>query len=205
MRTIKHEEIGGGSTHARKIIIDACELSTGEFEAMALDEDGEELTGHKAHNEDSITEAFYNLINQYAEPLQKAIYCAGLVPGEKYTLAYCNEFGFPVTQKITLSSVQLTTYAQYSDCVRLVFKPYRKRTKYAKTFYNTTLLIFEGWQDLPENFGYTVERETEDCTVRKSNYTCFDSRYIDDMEKVLKNPIVAYRNYEIGVNSKIYA
>lgn len=205
MRTIKHEEIGGGYTHARKIIIDACESSTGEFKAMALDEDGEELTGHKAHDEDSITEAFYNLINQYAEPLQKTVYCARLVPGGKYTLAYCNEFGFPVAQKITLDSVQLTSYAQFSDCVRLAFIPYCKRTKYTKTFYNTSLLIFEGWQDLPKNFGFTVKRETADCTMLKSNYSCFDSHYIDDIEKILKNPVVVYKNYKTGVNGKIYA
>lgn len=205
MRIIRHVELGGKHSGRKKIIIDACELSTGEFEAMALDEDGEELTGHKAHNEDSITEAFYNLINQYAEPLQKAIYCAGLVPCGKYTLAYCNEFGFPVVQKITLDSVQLTTYAQFSDCVRLVFVPYRKRTMYAKTFYNTSVLIFKGWQDLPENFGFTVEKETADCTMRKSNYSCFDSHYIDDMEKVLKNPVVVYKDYKTGVNGKTYA
>lgn len=205
MRTIRHEEIGGGHTHTRKIIIDACEFSTGEFEAMVLTDDGEELAGYAAYDEDSITDVFYNLVEQYTEPLQKAVYCAGLVPGEKYTLAYCNEFGFPVTQKITLDSVQLATYAQYSDCVRLVFKPYRKRTKYAKTFYNTSLLIFEGWQDLPENFGFTVERETADCTMLKSNYSCFDSRYIDDMEKVLKHLVVIYKNYKTGVNGKVYA
>lgn len=205
MRTIKHEEIGGGYSGKRKIIIDACELSIGEFEAMALYEDGEELFGHETYDEDSIIDIFYNLIGQYAEPLQKSVYCAGLVSGGKYTLAYCNEFGFPVVQKITLDSVQLTTYAQYSDCVRLVFTPYRKRTMYAKTFYNTSLLIFEGWQDLPENFGFTVERETADCTMRKGNYACFDSHYIDDLEKVLKNPIVVYKNYKTDVNEKIYA
>ena len=205
MRTIKHEEICAGHMHTRKIIIDACEFSPGEFEAMALNEDGEELAKYEADDEDSIIDAFYNLVGQYAKPLQKAVYCARLVPSGKYTLAYCNEFGFPVVQKITLDSVQLTTYAQFSDCVRLVFVPYRKRTMYAKTFYNTSVLIFKGWQDLPENFGFTVERETADCTMRKSNYSCFDSHYIDDMEKVLKNPVVVYKNYKTGVNGKTYA
>lgn len=205
MRTIKHEEIGGEYSGKKKIIIDACEFSTGEFEAMVLDEEGEELAGYTARDKDSIIDMFHDLVNQYAEPLQKAVYGAGLVSGRKYTLAYCNEFGFPVAQKITLYSVQLTTYAQFSDCVRFVFTPYRKRTMYAETFYDTSLMIFKGWQDLPENFGYTVEQETEDCTLRKGNYTCFDSHYIDDMEKVLKNPIVIYKNYKTGVNGKIYA
>lgn len=205
MKTIKHEEIGGGNSGKKKIIIDACEFSTGDFEVMVLDEDGEELAGYTARDKDSIIDMFHDFVERYAEPLQKGIYSAGLVLGRKYTLAYCNEFGFPVIQKITLNSVQLTTYAQFSDCVRFVFTPYRKRTIYAKTFYNTSLIIFEGWQELPENFGYTVEKETKNCTVRKSNYTCFDSRYIDDMEKVLKNPIAIYKNYKTGENGKIYA
>lgn len=205
MRIIKHEEIGGGYSGKRKIIIDACQLSTGEFEAKALDVNGNELDGDEAQDEDSIIDIFHTLINKYASPLQKAVYGSGLVAGGKYILAYCNDFGFPVAQKITFERLNLCTYAQFSDCVELIFTPYRKRSKYRKILHDSSILVFEGWQDLPENFGYTVERETEDCTVRKSNYTCFDSRYIDDIEKVLKNPIVAYRNYEIGVNGKIYA
>lgn len=205
MGTIKHEEIGGGHSGKKKIIIDACELSTGEFEAMVLDEYGNELAGYTAHNEDSIIDVFYSLVNQYAEPLQKAIYSAGLVSGRKYTFAYCNEFGFPVAQKITFERLKLCTYAQFSDCVELIFTPYHKRSKYRKILHDSSVLVFEGWQDLPENFGYTVEQETKDCTVRKSNYTCFDSHYIDDMEKVLKNPIVIYKNYKTGENGKIYA
>lgn len=205
MRKIKHEEIGGGYSGKIKIIISACELSTGNFEAMVLDKDGEELASYGASDEKSIIDIFYNMVERYAEPFQKSVYCAGLVSGEKYTLVYYNEFGFPVAQKITFNSVQLTTYAQHSDCVQLVFTPYRKKTMYTKTFYNTSLLIFEGWQDLPENFGYTMERKAGGCTIRKSNYTCFNSRYIDDIEKVLKNPVVVYKNYKTGVNGKIYA
>lgn len=205
MRTIKHEEIGGGYSGKKKITIDACEFSTGEFEALVLDEAVEKLAGYTARDKDSITDVFYNFVERYTEPLQKAVYCARLVPNEKYTLAYCNEFGFPVIQKITLNSVQLTTYAQFSDCVRFVFAPYRKRTMYAKVFYDTSLLVFEGWQDLPKDFGFTMVRETANCTTRKSNYACFDSHYIDDVERILKNPIVVYKNYKTGVNGKIYA
>lgn len=41
-RTIKHEELKGGYTMGKKIIIDACEIF-GEFEIMAMYENGEEL------------------------------------------------------------------------------------------------------------------------------------------------------------------
>ena len=43
MKTLKHEEIGGDYSNKRKIIIDACEISSGEFSVMALYENGEEL------------------------------------------------------------------------------------------------------------------------------------------------------------------
>lgn len=204
MRTINHQEIGGGFTHTRNIIIDTCQLSENEFETMVLINE-EEVDCITSITESEAITAFHSLIQKYAEPLQKSVYSAKLIPGSKYTLAYYNEFGFPVTQKIKFNSLQLTSYAQYSDCVRLIFTPYRKRTIHEKNFYGTSLLIFEGWQDLPENFGFTLESETADCTMRKSNYSCFDNRYIDDLEKALKNPVVVYKNYKTDINGKIYA
>ena len=111
-RTIRHEELKGGYTMGKKTIIDACEIF-GEFEIMAMYEDGEELESKTVSTEIEAIKVFDDLFMKYAEPLQKALYNK-LQEGKRYTLVYLNEFGFPVAQKITFHSMKAKTYAQYS-------------------------------------------------------------------------------------------
>lgn len=188
-RTIKHEELKGGYTMGKKIIIDACEIF-GEFEIMAMYENGEELESRAVSTEIEAIKVFDNLLLKYMEPLQCALYNK-LQPGKKYTLVYLNEFGFPVAQKITFHSMR-TTYAQYSDVMEMIFTPYRKRTKYRKLIYNCSMMIFEGWQDLKEEELKETLEDNKNVKITKSKYGCFDSRYIDDLENCFKNPVVIY-------------
>ena len=202
-RTIKHEELKGGYTMGKKIIIDACEIF-GEFEVMAMYEDGEELESKTVTTETEAIKVFDDLFMKYAEPLQCALYNK-LQPGKRFTLVYLNEIGFPVAQKITFHSMRTTTYAQYSDVMEMIFTPYRKRTKYRKLIYNCSMMFFEGWQDLKETDIKETITDNDKVKVTKSKYGCFDSRYIDDLENCFKNPVVIFKNYKTGVNGKIYA
>lgn len=202
-RTIKHEELKGGYTMGKKIIIDACEIF-GEFEVMAMYEDGEELESKTVTTETEAIKVFDDLFMKYAEPLQCALYNK-LQLGKRYTLVYLSEFGFPVAQKITFHSMRTTTYAQYSDVMEMIFTPYRKRTKYRKLIYNCSMMFFEGWQDLKETDIKETITDNDKVKVTKSKYGCFDSRYIDDLENCFKNPVVIFKNYKTGVNGKIYA
>lgn len=203
MRTIKHEELKGGYSMGRKIIIDACEIFDGEFEVMAMYANGEEIEVTTPATEADAIKDFNNMIMKYAEPLQKALYNK-LIPGEKYTLVYMNDFGFPVVEKIKFHSMRCTTYAQYSDVIQMTFTPYKKRRTHTRNFYNCSLMVFEGWQDMKEN---SVMETVEDENVKivKSKYSCFDARYIDDMENIFKNPVMIHKDYKVGVNGKVYA
>ena len=203
VRTIKHEELKGGYSMGRKIIVDACEVF-GEFEVMVMYDGGEEIESHIAEDEAEAVKIFDKMLLKYAEPLQKALYNK-LVEGGKYTLVYLNDFGFPVAQKITFHSMKCTTYAQYSDVVEMVFTPYRKRSQYKKYFYNCSLMIFEGWQELKEEDTHEVLRDNGTVKTLKSKYACFDSRYIEDLEKVFKNAVVTYKKYEVGTNGRVFA
>lgn len=202
-RTIKHEELKGGYSMGKKIIIDACEIF-GEFEVMAMYEDDEELESKTVMTEIEAIKVFDDLFMKYAEPLQCALYNK-LHSGKKYTLVYLDDFGFPVAEKITFHSVRSSTYAQYSDVMEMIFTPYRKRTKYRKLIYNCSMMFFEGWQDLKETDIKETITDNDKVKVTKSKYGCFDSRYIDDLENCFKNPVVIYKNYKTGVNGKIYA
>lgn len=203
VKTLKREVIGGGYSNKRKIIIDACEMF-GAFEIMAMYEDGEEIESKTAENEADALKTFDEIFNNHAGKLQKAV-CGKLKEGEKYTLVFLNDFGFPVTQKIVFHSATCTTYAQHSDCIDMIFTPYRKRAKYRKYFYNCSLMIFEGWQDLKETDTKEVVRDDGETKLLKSKYACFDRAYIEDVERILKNPVVIYKDYKTGVNGKVYA
>ena len=202
-RQISHMELFGGYSGKRKIIIDASEIFD-EYSVMALYENGEEIEEKTSKSEEEAMHLYEKMAKKYLEPLQKAIFTAELVPGNKYTLFYLNDFGFPVCQKITLERVEFTTYAQYSDVVKLSFKPYRKRNHYQKYFYNCSLSIFEGWQDLREEDTKILIKEDQNIKVTQSKYSCFDANYIKDGNKLLKNPVMIYENFKTGTNGKIY-
>ena len=207
VNSIRHEEIGGGYTMQREITLSAADLrpTGGQFEIVALDRDGEELDTATADSEAAALAEFDKLVQKYAGPLQKALNAAGLIPGHRYTLVYLNDFGFPVAQKITFDSMTFTTYTQHSDVVKLVFIPYRRRSKYSKRFYNCSLMIFDGWQDMNENDISETVREDEQIRVTKSKYSCFSASYIEDLEKVFERPVMIYKDYKKGVNGKLYA
>lgn len=194
IRTIKHEELKGGYTNSKKIIINAAEIF-GEFEIMAMYENGTELESTTATTEKASLKAFDEILLKYAEPLQKALYNK-LEEGEKYTLVYLNEFGSPVAEKIKFHSMKCATYAQYSDVVEMLFTPYRKRTQTKKRFYNCSLMIFKGWQDMKEENTHKILENNKAVKITMSKYACFDCRYIEDLEKVFKNPVVIYKNYK---------
>lgn len=205
--SIRHEEIGGGYTMQQEIILNAADLRPigGQFEIVALDHNGEELDTATADSEAAALVEFNKLVQKYAKPLQKALNAAGLVPGHRYTLVYLNEFGFPVAEKITYDSMVFTTYAQHSDVVKMVFTPYRKRSKYSKLFYNCSLMVFEGWQNMDEKFIKETIRDDGKIKVMKSKYSCFSASYIEDLEKAFDRPVMIYKDYKRGVNGKLYA
>lgn len=211
MRTLRHEELKGGYTIGKKIIIDTCEIEQGLFETMAMreqsyfDEDYEELDCVRADSEEKAIADFNEMLLKYAEPLQKSVLGANLEAGKKYTVVSCGDFGFPIAKKITLEDVELTTYAQYSDCVKLTFKPFRKRKSYCQYLYDKSFLIFEGWHDLKDADTKNVIKDNGDVKVTMSKYVCFDSRYIDDLENVFGVPVVCYKDYKKGVDGRLYA
>ena len=207
LHSIRTAELGGGYTLKRKIHLSAADLRPlGDgFEVMALTEDGDELESISVSDEAAAIREFNNLVQRYAEPFQRAVNAAGLIPGHKYTLVYLNDFGFPVAEKITFSSFRFSTYAQHSDVVEMFFTPYRRRKLYSRRFYDCSLMIFDGWQDMKETDISDVLKDDEKIRVTKSKYTCFSANYIEDLEKVFTNPVLVYKDYKRGVNGKLYA
>ncbi len=206
--SLYHAEIGGGYTLRRKVIINAADLRPlgGQIEVSAIIENSDELNSATATTEVAALAAFHSMIQQYAEPLQKAVDAAGLVPGRKYTLVYLSEFGFPIAEKITFHGCTFTTYAQHADVVRLTYTPYRKRSMRGRLFCgSSSLLIFNGWQDLPEQATSETLKEDEKIKITRSKYGCFSASYIEDAAALLKGPVLIFKSYQTGANGKVYA
>ena len=80
-------------------------------------------------------------------------------------------------------------------------KPKHRR----KRFYNSSLMIFDGWQDMDESAIKETLKEDEKIKITKSKYSCFSASYIEDLEKIFKHPVMIYKDYKKGVNGKLYA
>ena len=206
--SLYHAEIGGGYTLRRKVIINAADLRPlgGQIEVAAIIENGDELNSTTATTEAAALAAFHSMVQQYAEPLQKAVDAAGLVPGRKYTLVYLSEFGSTIAEKITFHDYTLTTYAPHADVVRLTYTPYRKRSLRGRLFCgSSSLLIFNGWQVLPEQATHETLKEDEKVKITRSKYESFSASYIEDAAALLKDPVMIFKSYQTGANGKVYA
>ena len=206
--TIKHlfhEVIGGGYGMHRKTIIDTAEIEPGKFETMAIvDATSEELESLTAYNAQDAERDFRAMIQRHALPLQAAFYRAALVPGERYTLVFLGDFGFPIDLRITFREAKLTTYAQYDDAVSLSFMMQRKRNPRRMCLYNRSFLVYAGWRELDNKATYDVHKCEDGVTVMSSKYGSFDRQYLDDIKAMWPDYIVAYdheRPSDAGIES----
>ena len=205
VRTVAHQELGGGYADGPQYTVDTAELAPGVFETIVLLNDGEELDVRRSDSEEQAKKDFAELLLKYAGQIQRAFLKADMKKNERYTIFRLNEFGYPVARKITFQSMKLTTYAQHRDAVKLFYRPCRSRKVYETWLYEGSFAICRGWQDLPKNFGYEVLQSSSGVTISKSKYGCFDSRFFEDMKEIIRDVLVVSEDYRVGVNGKVYA
>lgn len=101
--------------------------------------------------------------------------------GKRYTVLVENEMGFGVSAvQVTLDSIRVGRYAQYSDCITLVFKRKGARSLAGMTFYGSkSFAIFEGWIKLNTDPFGPAENQGP-VTVKKMKYASCDGRFMSD-------------------------
>lgn len=203
MKSIFHQEIGGGYAMGPKIIVDTCELETGIYETMAMNENGEEFECKRSASLEQAEKDFYEILMNYAEPLQKSVLGANLKNGGKYTLFRYSEFGFPMAYKFTYcGSVKCITYAQYRDAVDIILRPAHKKGDRRYLLYNGSFAICEGWQELPMEVTHDIVGRNRDNLLLVSRYGSFDLRYFEDIKKILKNVVVVYEKSKVTADGR---
>ena len=205
IRSIAHQQIGGGYAMGPVVMVDTAEIEPGIYETMAMRPDGEELTFKRAFDEKEALEQFKEMLLEYAKPLQKAILSVGMEPGKKYTLLRMSEFGFPMAQKITFLSAECTTYAQHGDVIKLVCKIGRRRTPELLYLFYGSVAVYEGWQDLPDEVMWETTGSNDFVTMRRSRYALFDARYFEDAKKYLAGFLGEYKDFKVGADGRVYA
>lgn len=101
--------------------------------------------------------------------------------GKRYTVLVENEMGFGVSAvQITLDSIRAGRYAQYDNCINLIFKRKGARSLAGMAFYGLkSFAIFEGWVDLNTDPFGPAENQGP-VTVKKMKYVSCDERFMSD-------------------------
>jgi hypothetical protein len=92
-----------------------------------------------------------------------------------------------VISKITFNSFENCKYAQYDKAIKVIFKPDNKRNLYYNHFYDgKKILIYKGWQELPETVLYDISIGNGIIT-KHSKYTSCDYNQFDDIIRYFEN------------------
>lgn len=129
-------------------------------------------------DEEVLKVAMYKLLIE-VDGIQEQFKDADLQQGQKLTLFDISDFGSIITRRMTLDSVEYTKYAQYDNAVKLTFKPQGKRNLHYNYWYST-LLVYDGWLDLPEDVLHIVETKG-DFRITKSKYLSCDKKQFDEI------------------------
>lgn len=122
--------------------------------------------------------AMYKLLTE-VDGIQEQFKEANIQQGQKLTMFYISDIGGIVTSRITFDKVENTKYAQYENAIKLTFTPQGKRSKYYNHFYST-MLVYNGWLDLPETVLHEVETRNG-MTITRSKYTSCDKKQYDEI------------------------
>lgn len=122
--------------------------------------------------------AMYRLLVD-VDGIQEQFRTADLQQGQKVTLFYISDFGSILNRQITIDSVEYTKYAQYNNAVKLTFTPKGKRKQYYD-FFCSTLLVYDGWHELPKTVLNTVE-EKGDFTITSTKFLSCDKKQYDEI------------------------
>lgn len=121
--------------------------------------------------------AMYHLLTK-ADGMQEQFAIANFTENQKITIIRMNEFGGIGITRGYFKDYTNTTYAQYDNAVKLVFRSERKRNDYYAYLYRD-VLIFNDWVEIPENLLWEdIESNTPECSVRKARFlSCDKSQY----------------------------
>lgn len=101
--------------------------------------------------------SMYKLLVE-VDSIQEQFKEADLQQGQKITIFRISDFGMISTTHITVDKVEPSTYAQYTDVIKLTGTPKGKKGLYYSHYYKD-LLIYNSWVELPKSVLFKTKQE----------------------------------------------
>lgn len=124
--------------------------------------------------------AMYKILTE-VESIAEQFKNTNLEAGQRITIIKFSDFGMMSVQNVTFHSYEIGNYAQYSNSVKMMFKPHKKRGLYYRWLYNE-VLIYDGWLSLPDTVLFDVT-ENDTFRTQKSKWLSFDNKQYDAILK----------------------
>lgn len=115
-----------------------------------------------------------------------------LQENRKVTIFKFNEFGWPVMYQTRIKDVEVTPYAQHKESLLIWHTPKGKRSKFGeRVLPSNEFIAYDGWVEIDiDQLTYHIESKSNDVTVKRSKYTCFDRNYFADLKRVINKEIL---------------
>ena len=122
------------------------------------------------------------------QQLREQLTRANIPAGERVTIIKESCMGGVSCSVATWDHWEPCTYAQYTDAVKLIVKPKRKRGLWSMTLHRgPAVLIVSGDVEIPESVLWETETTNTGVTIRKSRYTSCDPAAMHAVREHIKS------------------
>lgn len=125
---------------------------------------------------DNLKNAMYRILTE-PDGMQQQFADANLVNGQKITIIRMGAWGGVQNTKAVFKSCENSKYAQYTDTVKMTFRPNNKREDYCTYLYND-VIIYNGWLDVPQKL-FWEDVKTDSVFIQRTKYASCDSKQYD--------------------------
>lgn len=125
----------------------------------------------------------YKNMNSIQEQFERA----NMKQGQKITIVKMGALGGVTVMRCVYDSYKKTTYAQYSDAVKVNIKPEHKRKMYFM-YIHDDVLIYDGWlPDIPEEYFWEIIDNGNGIITKHGRYSSFDDEQYNVVLEYYKN------------------
>lgn len=125
---------------------------------------------------DNLKNAMYRILTE-PDGMQQQFADANLVNGQKITIIRMGAWGGVQNTKAVFKSCENSKYAQYTDTVKMTFRPNNKKEDYCTYLYND-VIIYNGWLDVPQKL-FWEDVKTDSVFIQRTKYASCDSKQYD--------------------------
>ena len=128
---------------------------------------------------DNLKNAMYRILTE-PDGMQQQFADANLANGQKITIIKMGAWGGVQNTKAVFKNCENSKYAQYTDTVKMTFRPNNKRKDCCTYLYND-VIIYNGWLDVPQKLFWEDVKDvkTDSIFIQRTKYASCDRKQYD--------------------------